>query len=526
MPKQATMTPKKSSLPDMQPRQHSSQPTPILAFCLVVLSLSCIVGCIAIVYTARGRPVASWIPYAPSVQPAVLLSLLSNISGTIQKYVCAEGITIVWWRTLRKGTTLADLHYIWSKGKGTGIIDTLRALFHHKAWTYWAIFVFLVTSAVSVADGPLLQRSITPVLKNFTYEYEETLMGLNKIITDGWVGRVDNTAPAKLLGDGKLDRLLQDWHMNRSTTTYVGCSDGNCSGSIAAAGIYVEHVSSEVNWVDLTAPENANATLFSISFNRSLDATGSPVLLMTHSYMSYADNKCNSSINVEKRTFRTAVVKYDVVSQHNNLRLNRTHWPQMLSNVSSPGDLPAQDNTPAGPLAALEYFGYYYLMSFGYSTGRSEDGGYDVEPALGTLVNVYWDAEFDKWENDSCPRRWKNATEDLIWNLHEVMFWIAWYSTTGNKSSEYPIWKQTVAQLAYNAELITLWLASGMMLLCLFAILSLFWGFWELDREVSLSPIETGRALAETILSRPEGTAEMDAKELIEAIGDKKVKLD
>jgi hypothetical protein len=61
------------------------------------------------------------------------------------------------------------------------------------------------------------------------------------------------------------------------------------------------------------------------------------------------------------------------------------------------------------------------------------------------------------------------------------------------------------------------------MLVNLLASISLFWGVRQLDREFSLSPIETARALAMTVLVPPSGDLDMTVEELLEVFGDRKV---
>jgi hypothetical protein len=75
----------------------------------------------------------------------------------------------------------------------------------------------------------------------------------------------------------------------------------------------------------------------------------------------------------------------------------------------------------------------------------------------------------------------------------------------------------------YNAEYAALWAAIGSMLIGLLASTSLLWGFWQLDREVSLSAVETARALAKTVLESPSGDLDMNIAELLEVFGDREV---
>jgi len=62
------------------------------------------------------------------------------------------------------------------------------------------------------------------------------------------------------------------------------------------------------------------------------------------------------------------------------------------------------------------------------------------------------------------------------------------------------------------------------MLLGLLATLSLFWGFWQLERAVSTSPIETACALAGTVLCPPFGDVRIDVEELLGVVGQRMVK--
>jgi hypothetical protein len=91
--------------------------------------------------------------------------------------------------------------------------------------------------------------------------------------------------------------------------------------------------------------------------------------------------------------------------------------------------------------------------------------------------------------------------------------------------SDYPTWTNTRSVIVYEADPLTAWLAFSLMLACLLAIVSLFWGIGELDRKVSLSPLETGRALAMALLAPPKSTATMDLEEMLRVMGNRKAKI-
>jgi hypothetical protein len=52
-----------------------------------------------------------------------------------------------------------------------------------------------------------------------------------------------------------------------------------------------------------------------------------------------------------------------------------------------------------------------------------------------------------------------------------------------------------VYETVYNTNKLILGIGIGLMLLALLAILPLYWGFWRLGRDVSMSPLEIAKAL-------------------------------
>jgi alkylation response protein AidB-like acyl-CoA dehydrogenase len=92
----------------------------------------------------------------------------------------------------------------------------------------------------------------------------------------------------------------------------------------------------------------------------------------------------------------------------------------------------------------------------------------------------------------------------------------------GNDTVQTYKWTYIIEALTCHVEFTTLWIAAGMMLLSLCVVTSLLYGYWQLDRKVSLSPLETGRALATLIMSEPAGEVDMDAEELLRVMGQKR----
>jgi hypothetical protein len=94
----------------------------------------------------------------------------------------------------------------------------------------------------------------------------------------------------------------------------------------------------------------------------------------------------------------------------------------------------------------------------------------------------------------------------------------------GNETAQHSLWTQNIEALTYKAEFLALWIAAGIMLLNILAASSLFYGYWRLKRPVSLSPLETGRALAAVIRDESTGDLDMNIEQLLGVIGDKKTR--
>lgn len=144
-----------------------------------------------------------------------------------------------------------------------------------------ALIVFVVITAVDIADGPLLQRSIKSVVQRQVEDYYDN-WSMISVIEDGNVGEVDYSAPASIFADGSLDILLNKWVRNQTAQTFENATcHGNCSGAMTGAGVAV-NCSSSWRDLDIANSSNINATLFSVQFNRTVDSSGVAILEMTH----------------------------------------------------------------------------------------------------------------------------------------------------------------------------------------------------------------------------------------------------
>lgn len=228
--------------------QSSIGVLPAVAF---LTACACIAGSIAVVYVSNNRIVGHWIPYAPSIQPSVLLAIFSGVSKLTIDLLLSGGITLIWWRSAKHGTTFAELHYIWNKGDTSSISRFWRALLSSTAVGKVVVSTALVAIA-SLASNPLLQRASHSVVRNAVW-IDSWGWNIPEKIPDGWTGAVDHSAPADLLASPDLQQTLQDWFSNTTIQNLVpgsgatyGC-EGTCNGTASGAGLSVNCIPSHIS---------------------------------------------------------------------------------------------------------------------------------------------------------------------------------------------------------------------------------------------------------------------------------------
>ncbi|KAH5794224.1 hypothetical protein HBI88_076650 [Parastagonospora nodorum] len=497
--------------------------TPVLAIIFLVVSFLCIASSIAIVYFSNDRAVNDWISRGLAVNPSVLLAVTNSVLAFSTKQVFIAGVAIKWWRTYYSGTDLTNLHYIANQGKANGWHDMFQPFKSSQARHVMTVFVAI--TLMDLSDGPLLQRSLKSVITRRVRPYESD-MALVQNITDGWAGTVDNASPARIFASGDLAGVVDNWYNNVTESWSSECV-GSCEGVLVGAGVAFNCSAGAPTKIELLSPQNFNATLFSISFSRAVDGMGAPVVEMTHEFTHNVTASCEATVERHYCSIRAATVDYDAIILSDSIRLHPNREPSPSSVYKSAGDLPASDDTPIGPLSALDYFGYYYLRSVSTLSSGTGDEEVGMETVTGMLGAVF--SEASESGNSSCSFQWLNATDSIIHDIHDVMFRIAVYSSTGDENGDTKTWTDAYDELAYRADLLFLWLAVAIMFSGTFAATSLLWGYWRLDRQATLSPLETGCALADVLKAPPPRYQEskMAIENLLEDIGGRKVeKLD
>ena len=124
----------------------------------ILLALGFAVAAVCLVVACDGKPIDFLSVNGYKFQPTVLLSVFATLANALLIYSFTQGATIHWWRTGFGGTTLRQLHSSYHFGSGvTAVFSSVTA--------FNVVALASLMMPLLLADGPLLQRSISVVQK-------------------------------------------------------------------------------------------------------------------------------------------------------------------------------------------------------------------------------------------------------------------------------------------------------------------------------------------------------------------------
>jgi hypothetical protein len=255
--------------------------------------------------------------------------------------------------------------------------------------------------------------------------------------------------------------------------------------------------------------DNNGAVIFSINFTVSENSTGAPSLYMTTLYASAINDACVATLSVDTCKIDAAVVEYPVVIQNTTVTLNRNELQDLavVSTYISTGDLPtAAVGADAGPLAGLRSLFGIYLSTRATMDVNPSQGSYIYRNDGGNIIiaHLFYDSEpssYNAYAFKNCALQWSSPTKYILDSIKDFMFRAALHEGNDTEVQTFPA-RRTSPALLFHSDHHYLGAALAIMLLALLAVLFLFWGWWELGRPVSLSPLETAKAFGAPMMQR------------------------
>lgn len=471
-------------------------------------------------HLSEGDMVETW-----KVSPTVVLAILSSILNLALSIGLSIGISITWWLSAKRGATLAQLHYIWDRGASR----TLWMAFTAGSASSKVALIALVVAAVKFANNPLLQQVVSTVSTNWVID-DTIKLDIAERIPDGLIGTVLDTSIFKIVGSREGLTISRDcfWNNTITTSTEPGysCNGGTCTGRVRGAGIKYTCYST-TSTLDMSTTEHNGSPIFTIDTSPISSGTGSPSLNLKTLYSSAVNDSCIATLTIDTCRIDAAVVEYPVIIQNTTLLLDPTRLRDMpvITTYTTPGDsLTAPSRSGVGPLAGLGNFidGYYGANLTVSIRDKSPRAVFEGDYRF-VMANYFYHSEPTSYTNhtfENCVLKWSSPTNFILNMTHSFMFRAALHAGSSSLQTQNIPVRRSNPALVFKVDYPSLYVALALIAVALASLLILFRGWWELGREVTLSPLELAKAFQAPLL-RADGNA--DVKEIIHCVGNTRV---
>ncbi|KAK0672203.1 hypothetical protein QBC41DRAFT_35469 [Cercophora samala] len=498
--------------------------TPWLEIVALSAILICIICSTVVVTVSHDKEVTTW-----RISPAVWLAIFSAISNVAFSSALATGIAVRFWLRASDGTQLSQLHYIWDHGRGLGFWPAIKSGSEARK----VALVCTIAYLVQFSSGPLFQRS-THTLSQSRVVQQNMFFDIANRIPDGWSGNWQSDRT--VIHNRRVMSQTQAWYRNDSIAVPSAegyMCDGTCSGSVRGAGFAYTCAPTTYEPLDLSTNASHRATVFHIRAELVADERSEPLLTLLTKHIDKLEGNCQATVKIDRCNITAAVVEHPIIIQnstawfdHSALKFNRS-LPIISPYISAGDSLTTPIGSGVGPLAGLQAFvsGHMYdnaTTTFNPTLKKWLFAG----PGPGTLADVFFKAEpwdFGNHSLISCGLSWDSPTEYVLANLHEWQFRVAERVGRGTERQSFEVTK-TVPVLVFWSENQYLGPALAVAILGLFLVASLSWGWWRLEKPVTLSPLETGKVFGGDIFSGVRGDATVS--EILREVKDVEVRVD
>ena len=474
--------------------------------------------CASIIAVSDGQEASSW-----KIQPTVLLAVFSSISNFALTTALSTGIAITWWRSCLHGTILSRLHYIADRGEGRSFLPALVGGFDSSKV---AVLVALIAAA-NFGNNPLLQRA-THVESTEIIVNETLMLDISDRIPDGLVGVVENGSDFTIIGSRQGLAIAQGWFWNETISTSATPGyfcDGSCAGQVRGAGISY-NCSSVQQALDMSNASNSGDYVFIINTTVTESAEAVPSVVLTVLYVSDVNESCIATLTVDTCTIEAAVVEYPVIIQNTTVYLDQEKLNNVtvLSPYISSGDLlTAPEGTPAGPLEGLSDFIGGYLNTYVFVTLDSSPINAFYSGNYLLFADMFFQTDNSTYGSYSlahCGLKWTSPTSYVLNSMHTFMFRAALRVGNGTEAQTFPVTRTKPTLLLYS-DYRFLGIALAVEAVAFVSVAVLLSGWWELERRVSLSPLETAKAFQAPLMTK---ARHLMAVKMIAELGTDRVK--
>ncbi|RYP12246.1 hypothetical protein DL765_007431 [Monosporascus sp. GIB2] len=455
---------------------HFFSRAPVLGLSALLGALACSVGTAAVLASSDGKEHESWPSPDLSVQPSVVLSVLTASVNAMLLLALHEGATISWWIKMMLGASLNDCHRYWNYSNSVWAAVTSGRHFNKVA-------LACLMAAIVVIDGPILQRASTVRSiqvsnpRNFSMALNQNLLDY----TTGWY-----TSPVKTVDtlSDRFARVLAGYNNREPITVRAEGCRGTCRGEIIAPGWEVE--CSNGAQKPPGTPEIADTVdigSISVEFGGVLNTS---VIIVSTLFMPQG---MEHNLATSKCTMQFARIRRPVVLSNGTVTLSRL---PLSGNHTVERQYPQMETAGSGIFPST-LGGIAFAVGKQYNSNISLYNGEDFQvSANGMMGYAYRNSSDDALGTVSMT--WADPTADVVAAIQELTFRAAAFHSNATTPMQRIEGHETMRITVYTANY--RYLAGGLVLMIVatLTMLPLFHGWWHLGREVTLSPVEIAAA--------------------------------
>lgn len=527
---------------------------PLLSFwCLVAVIALCIASVIILV-VSDNKDVDSWCTgyikvhhreHKVQMTVSVWISLISFLAGQALAIVFTQGLAVSWWVGAMKGKTLNQLHHDWAAGQ-----SLVTAVSKPKLISW--VCVATVAHAVFAAMGTVLQKAstTTTVPSEYFANMTTTLAGALPAGYSGIIAAAGHDVGGVRILTPHFIEVIQNYTSKAVISIDVdGCpatSNVSCTTILTGVGFqYSCSAGTKTLAQPLTDVDNAAVepiqTVFETAFNWDYFT---PWQIGMSALWKDKTDRAGDVIATRNCKLVPAVVEYPVNISAGVVTLQQArsnvHWtaapastqekrllvdtvvrtlprPDLDSEMDEYYQLsPGQNSTLGGVGFAFESL-FTSSITTAYDVTNLFGGDVAVTGSFAVPFAVF---HHGTTSDAMVENTYSSPMDQLLANMREIMFRssvavvqhnitdLVWKTADSSVEQLPQIQTDHVPRLTathggtyrmyhtvYQTSWVPLAISIALMALIICCILPLFYGYWRLGRQVSLSPLEMAKAL-------------------------------
>ena len=454
---------------------------------------------------------------------SVLLAILVALANLCLAVATSQGYAIAWWLKALRGSKIKELQF------DLDVQHSIVAVFKGRRSFDKFMIAALVALAVSIVDGPILQRASSTMAKTIgPVDVTVQLSVANSLLPSTYSGFT-------VIGSVAEDTMLLPGFQGVSkayarqvpiSLPYQGCDPtATCALVVPGPGLDFSCTDSitPYNFRNLAQAGNSNITPMEINVTHYASQTVELMSTINVTTVYKPDPACIGDLIRRQCILRLAMVGYPITLTNNTAVLSQWRpWQNESTSIPSFSDWhELGDGSSSGMFTMLG--GLASVAKSLYETRVNLRIGRGQLPFIltgsGQAGSDYMTSNFSAYSD--CTMTWSNPTDDIFRTLRELMFRSA-ISASPPEATQQLQARSTRVGVVYQSDLMFFFIAVGCMLLQVVLLVALLWGYWRLGRGVSLDAFEIGKALGAPLLH--EGSSNSTVDELLEVVGENKVR--